>query len=307
MRTKHKIEYGLLRVVIFFINLLPIQIILFLCSTLGYLAWIFFPFRLKVAYKNLSYIFPEYSHKKKLRLLRRVYLQFTRTFGLIFILHRKKQITLIENAEISGRQEIEEALQEGRGVILTTIHASWFEAYFTWFNLSGLPTTLIYQPQKNPLADDYFLQQRNRYGTSLNHLTSHERMKTYEQALKDNTLLIISLDQNYTDNGTQVKFFNHDLSCARGTSILRLRTKAPIFTSVYYMKDGKLHIDFEKVELPQYSETSEENINEIASICIKKYEPFVRSYTEQWFSLFHRLWSKKGYEDVPRSFRDIFF
>ncbi len=95
MKLKHKLEYGLLRSVIFFINVLPVPIILFLCATLGYIAWVFYPFRLAVAYQNLSNVFPEMNHGDKLRLLRRVYLQFTRTFGLVFILHRKKLVQLI--------------------------------------------------------------------------------------------------------------------------------------------------------------------------------------------------------------------
>ena len=306
MKLKHKLEYALLRSVIFCINLLPVPIILFFCTTLGYTAWVFFPVRLAVAYKNLSNVFPEMGHHDKLRLLRRVYLQFTRTFGLVFILHRKSLVELVKNTNISGREQIDEALQEGKGIILTTLHASWFEAYFAWFNVSGLPTTLIYQRQNNLLADAYFIRQRNRYGTSLEHLCSGDGMKACEEALKKNRLVIVSLDQSYRSKGTKVPFFGEPFPCAKGTAILHHRTKAPIFTSVYYMKEGELHIDFQRVELPAFSEISEESIRDITSTCVQLYEPFIRKYPEQWFSLFHRLWSKKGYEPVKRSFWQIF-
>lgn len=307
MKIKHKLEYILLRSVIFFINLLPVPIILFLCTTIGYLAWVIFPFRIKVAYKNLSTVFPELDHDGKLRLLRKVYLQFTRTFGLVFILHRKSLTKLVANTRITGRDKIDAALQQGKGVILTTIHASWFEAYFAWFNIAGLPTSLIYQKQSNPLSDEYFVRQRCRYGTSLVHLSSYDGMKAYEKALSDNRLLIVSLDQSYTSRGTRVEFFNRPLACAKGAAILRLRNGAPVFTSVYYMKDGELHIDFAEVQLPHYDAINEENIQDISSRCIKLYEPFIRQYPEQWFSLFHRLWSKKDYPPVKRSLRQIIF
>jgi len=306
MKIKHRLEYVLLRSVIFVINLLPVPVILFLCSALGYIAWVIYPFRLPVAYKNLSNVFPDMTHEEKLQLLRKVYLQFTRTFGVVFILHRPKLAALIENAVITGREEIEKALLEGRGIILTTIHASWFEAYFAWFNKSGLPTTLIYQRQSNLLSDAYFIRQRNRYGTSLQHLCSGEGMKACEDALSDNRLLIVSLDQSYRNKGTEVLFFNKPLRCAKGTAILRLRTGAPVFTSVYYMEEGKLHIDFEPVDLPEYKETNEHSIQDISTKCIQLYEPFISTFPEQWFSLFHRLWSKKGYQPVKRSLRQIF-
>jgi len=307
MKLKHKLEYALLRGTIFFINLLPIPVILFICTAIGYLAWVIFPFRIKVTYKNLSNVFPELDHSSKVRLLRRVYLQFTRTFGLVFILHRKSLIKLIKNAKISGLDKVEDALSQGKGVILTTIHASWFEAYFAWFNMSALPTSLIYKKQSNPLSDEFFVRQRQHYGTSLQQLSSYDGMKVYLQALTENRLLIVSLDQSFEGTGTRVPFFNQPVACAKGSAIMHLRTGAPVMTSVYYMKDGELHIDFDIVDLPDYSEISEENINDISARSIKLYEPFIRQYPEQWFSLFHRLWTKKRYSPVKRSFREIFF
>ena len=306
MRIKHRLEYLLLRSVIFFINLLPVPVILALCTGIGYLAWVIFPFRIKVAYKNLSTVFPEYSHSEKLRLLKKVYLQFTRTFGLVFILHRKNLTKLVENTKISGRDKIDRALRQGKGVVLTTIHASWFEAYFAWFNLAGLPTSLIYQKQSNPLSDEFFVRQRCRYGTSLVHLSSYDGMKAYEKALLDNRLLIVSLDQSYTSRGVGVTFFNRPLACAKGAAILHQRTGAPVFTSVYYMKDGELHIDFDEVELPRYENIDDASIADISSRCLRLYEPFIRTYPEQWFSLFHRLWGKKDYPPVKRSLAQIF-
>jgi KDO2-lipid IV(A) lauroyltransferase len=307
MKLKHKLEYILLRSIIFFINLFPVPIILLIGSGLGYLAWVVFPFRLKVAYNNLSTVFPELDHGEKLRLLRKVYLEFTRTCGLVVILHRKKLKKLIANTQISGRDKLEEALSQGKGVILTTYHGCWFEAYFAWFNMSGLPTSLIYQKQSNPLSDRYFVRQRIRHGTSLEHVSSHDGMKAFEKALSDNRLLIVSLDQSYTNRGTSVQFFNRSLACAKGSAILHLRTEAPVLTSMYYMKDGALHIDFDTVDLPRYKEITEENISDISTRCIKLYEPFIRQYPEQWFSLFHRLWSKEEYPKVTRTLRQILF
>ncbi len=306
MSLKHKIEFGLLRSIIFIINLLPVPVILALSGFLGRLAWLIFPFRIDVAYKNISTVFPEKSSFAKMQLLRKTYLQFARTFGLIFILHRKKLKELVANAEISGRDKLEDALAQGKGVILTTYHGCWFEAYFAWFNLSGLPTSLIYQKQSNPLSDEYFVRQRKRYGSSLEHINSWSGMKAFEDALSRNRLLIVSLDQRYSHKGTSIRFFNEELLCAKGSAVLHLRTGAPVLTSVYYMKDGKLHIDFDTVDLPAYNDINESNIQDIATRSIRNYEPHIRLYPEQWFSLFHKLWSKTGYEKVKRSFRDIF-
>lgn len=308
MKFKHRLEYALLRTVIFFVNLLPVPVIMGLSATLGWLGWVIYPFRLPVAYSNMSTIFPELAHGAKLRLLRKAYLQFTQTFGLIFILHRKRLFNMVQNAEISGREHLEEALARGKGAVVTTYHGCWFEAYFAWFNSNSLPTSLIYQKQSNPLSDKYFIRQRLRHGSSLENLHSNAGLKRYQQALNDNRLLIVSLDQSYIHKGCKIPFFNKTLGCAKGTALLHLRTGAPVLTSFYYLKDGKLHIDFTKVVLPEYSEITEANIADISRRSIAIYEPSIRQYPAQWFSLFHRLWNKNGYpKKVPRTFQQIFF
>jgi len=306
MALKHTIEYSILRTVIFTINLLPVSAILKLSGFLGHIAWIFFPFRLNVAHYNLSKVFPEKGHREKMRILKRTYLQFAKTFGLVFILHRKELQNLVENTVITGREHIDAALAQGKGAILTTYHGCWFEAYFAWFNRFDLPTSLIYQKQANPLSDNFFVRQRSRYGTSLSHLTSKAGMEAFQQALTDNRLLIVSLDQRYSGRGTDIMFFNTPLRCAKGSAVLHLRTEAPVLTSVYYMKDNTLHIDFGTVELPEYDGANEENIQDICTRSITQYESYIRKYPEQWFSLFHKLWMKRGYPEIKRSFRDIF-
>lgn len=304
MSLKHRLEYGILRSIILFINLLPVPVIIWFSGLLGKLAWLVFPFRIDVAYKNLSNIFPEKNHSQKLSILRKTYRQFAKTFGLIFILHRKQMLELVKDTEITGLDKVEAALKEGKGAILTTYHGCWFEAYFAWFNLSGLPTSLIYQKQSNPESDAYFIRQRSKYGKSLEHVNSGSGMKAFTEALDRNRLLIVSLDQRYSQRGTEVDFFNIPLKCAKGTAVLHLRTGAPVLTSVYYIKDDKLHIDFDTVDLPVYDEINEANIQDITRKSISKYESHIRDYPEQWFSLFHKLWSKKGYNKVKRNIRE---
>lgn len=304
---KHRVEYAILRSLIFTINLLPVPLILWLSGLLGRLAWIVYPFRLDVAYKNLSTVLPGQTVKGKMQILKKTYIQFAQTFGLIFILHRKTMMEQVANAEISGIDKLEKALSHGKGVILTTYHGCWFEAYFAWFNKANIPTSLIYQKQSNPLSNSFFIRQRGKYGNALHHLESGAGMQAYEEALAKNHLLIVSLDQRYSAKGTDIEFFDTPLKCAKGTAVLHMRTKAPVLTSIYYMKDGKLHIDFDTVDLPDYKEINEESIQDVTRRAIRKYENHIRTYPEQWFSLFHKLWTKKGYQKVNRNLRDLIF
>jgi len=306
MKLKYRIEYYLLRTAYFAVNLMPLSVINLMTGAIGWIAWVFIPFRISVAYDNLTTIFPRASHDQKLKILRQAYRQFVHAAGLIFVIHRQEVSTLIDQVEISGLELLDEALAKGKGVILTTYHGCWFEAYFAWFSRGSRPASLIYQQQSNPLSDAFFVRLRKRYGHNLQHIHSLEKLSTYVEALENNRVLIISLDQNYTDNGTPVSLFGQRFTCARGTALLYLKTGAPVLTSVYYVRDDRLHIDFEKVDLPEYAEVSASSIQEISNLSIKPYEKTISAYPDQWFSLFHRLWKKDGYPTkITRSIRQI--
>lgn len=286
---------------------MPLVLINFITFILGWFSWIFFPFRLNVAYENITTVFPKLSHLEKLRILRKAYQQFVYAAGLIFVIHRRPVDRLINDTVVSGLEVLDDALSEGKGVILTTFHGCWFETYFSWFSRGSRPTSLIYQRQSNPLCDDFFVQIRQKYGHNLKHIHSLEKLNVYIDELKENRILIISLDQNYTDNGTPVTFFDKQYTCARGTGLLHLKTKAPVLTSVYYMRNDRLHIDFERVALPSYTELTDETIQDVSNLSIAHYEKTVAAYPTQWFSLFHRLWKKDGYpQKVPRTLKQIF-
>lgn len=309
---KHRLEYGLMRTLIFPLNLLPVPVINRIAIALGWLAWIIYPFRLNVAYSNLSNVFPDMVHGDKLRLLREVYIQFARTICLILILHRKPIFKLVQEANVSGLNVLDKALNKGKGVILTTYHGFWFEAYFAWFNSDNRPTSLIYQEQSNPLSDSFFRRQRSQYGDSLEHIQSNAGLKRCQKALDENRIVIVSLDQNYRHTGSEIPFFNKKFKCAKGSAILHMRTGAPVLASVYYVKDNKLHIDIDEIQLPllppvENTFIDEETISLISNTAVRWYEPYIKKYPDQWFSLFHRLWSKTGYpKKINRTIGEIF-
>ena len=58
MKLKYRIEYYLLRTVYFLVNLLPLSVINLITGMIGWIAWVFIPFRISVAYDNLTTIFP---------------------------------------------------------------------------------------------------------------------------------------------------------------------------------------------------------------------------------------------------------
>ncbi|MBE0584514.1 MAG: hypothetical protein IH612_12250, partial [Desulfofustis sp.] len=134
LQLKYRLEYLLLRITFTVTNLLPTVAINGLTASLAWLVWVCYPFRLPVVYENIGTIFPAMSHSDKLALAKSAYRRFLSAAGLILVIHRTKLTSLIDDAHISGLHYLDQALSQNKGVILTTYHGCWFEAYFAWFS-----------------------------------------------------------------------------------------------------------------------------------------------------------------------------
>ncbi len=308
MKTRHLLEYSLLRFFMMIMISLPVTVVLALSQILGKVIWLLVPIRLSVVLKNLQTVFPDMPAKERMVLARKTYFSIAHDFFFSMVMTRKKISKQISEANVTGLDDLKEALSKGKGVILTSIHLGCFQPFFALLNIQDLPVTMIYQRQENPYSDKFFIRQRERFGTSLEHVPKDAGMAEYQRILGKNRTLVVLVDQFFS-SGTNVSFFGKETLLAKGPAVLHQRTGAPIFYSVCYFEDGCFHIDFREIKLPVTigSEIDEESINQIMKKVVSEYEPFIREHPEEWFNLFHKTWKLSGYPDkISRSWRDIF-
>jgi KDO2-lipid IV(A) lauroyltransferase len=289
IRLKYKLEYSVLLFVRFLANVLPVSVSEWIGRRLGDIAWYFFPYRFQVMMYNMDIVFPEKSHEYKLHLAHHSYRFFGEMAVQFFSQNKKKNKKRILSAEIQGREFLDKALNKGKGVILTALHSGNWEYVASWLNMSGIITSGIYKPMKNPLSDEFFLSLRLNMGDAMHMISTRQGMKAYEKALKQNHVLAVAVDQNAHEKGVKVPFFNRITSIAKGTAVLKFRTDAEILGMVPLYQHGKFYIHFFPVNDEPISVLNDETIGQTMKSVMKSFEPWIVRYPSQWM-WFHKLW-----------------
>ncbi len=302
IRPKHRLEFWFIRSLQRLLSALPLAMVERLGPMLGSLVWVVFPYRLKVVYTNLTIAFPEKTRAEKLAQAHRIYRYYGYVFLTYLVMHQPAMRRRIEQMSVTGTVCINETLAQGKGAVLAGIHYGPWEAFGAWLNMNGYPISAIYRPQKNPLTDRLFIQQRHRFGPNFRHIAKRS-IGRFVRELRENRLLMVAVDQKGGKRGTQVRFFNQITSIAKGAAFLHLRTGAPVLWGVPAVNAGKMSLSMGRLSLPRFTEVTQKNIQTITAAILSHYEAVIRNNPEPWF-WFHRLWPDVYPKKIRRSFRE---
>ncbi|MEA3499701.1 MAG: hypothetical protein U9R41_01590 [Candidatus Marinimicrobia bacterium] len=303
MKLSYWLEFILIKLFEYFFSIFPSRVVEWMGFKLGTFIWIFFPYRLNIAFNNLSIAFPDKSREEKLRILHSTYKYYGYMIATYFIANRKYMRKKILNTDTNAEELFNKELLNKKGIILSGLHFGLWETYINYLNIKQFKFSGLYKPMKNKLTDKYFINHRLKFGDNLRHINIKDN-NNYEKELKENRILAIAVDQNAHKKGTKVFFLGKEASIPKGVAVFYIRTNSPIYLGAYIMKNLKYHLIIKKINVPEYSEINEKSINSIMSKVLKEYEEIVKTYPEQYL-WFHKLWGKPK-SKIKRTMREIF-
>jgi KDO2-lipid IV(A) lauroyltransferase len=211
---------------------------------------------------------------------------------LFFLLDRpaflKKRVAIV------GQENLDLALSKGKGAILVSAHFGSFPLILARLSLSGYKTVGIMRPMRDIRAEKMFMARRDRFNikTIYNQPRSTCVNKTIE-ALRNNELVFIPIDQNFGTGGVFVDFFGRKAATATGPVVLARRTKAAVLPCFIVRQKDDTHkiifeppINLEEGKTPQ--ETITINIQRLTDII----ESYIRRYPAEW-GWIHRRWKSR--------------
>ncbi|MFT5755982.1 MAG: KDO2-lipid IV(A) lauroyltransferase [Alteromonadaceae bacterium] len=211
-------------IILYSISWLPYKLQLMLGRLIGRLLYLIGSSRKKVALKNLELCFPQMSTEKRLYMLKR---NFENT-GIALLetgmgwwwpnWRVKRKITF------KGLEHVEKAQQEGKGILLLTMHYLSVEISCRAIGY-GQPMVVFYRPHNNQLME--FFQFRGR-GRSNKYMLGKRDVKGLMKALKDGESCVYLPDQDYGRNRSLfVPFFAvKDAATTTGTLIFARQKNA---------------------------------------------------------------------------------
>jgi len=210
---------------------------------LGLLSYTFARSRRHVCEVNLRLCFPELSEREHRTLVRKTFL--SNGIGLIEV-----AISWFRDPEdyrsrtrVSGLENLEAALAEGRGVLLLCAHFSSLEMGGFLFNLFG-EMDVTYRPNKNPLFQAAMFNGRIRH---FRHVYDRKDVRGAMRSLKAGRTLWYAPDQDYgAKHSVFVPFFGVEAATITATArFAAVNDSAVLFYSHYRNEDNSgYHLHF---------------------------------------------------------------
>jgi KDO2-lipid IV(A) lauroyltransferase len=293
MKISHGIEYLLARVLALILQILPHRAAITLGGRLGRATNNLWMARHRVIVKNLEIAFGEtMTEADRQKLSRDVFENLGKTMAELCRSPKIDRKAILRLVDSEGEETFQEALDYGKGALLTGSHFGNWELMGAYINALGFPVDFLVKSQHNPYIDRYLTYLRNCLNVRVIH--SEKGMMDIIRALKNNRQVAIVSDQHAGSQGIIVKFFDQLVSVPRAPATLAVRTGAPIITGcILRNPDNTHHCVFQKPVYPRPEADREEEIFRLTKLFTGRIEETIRMRPEFW------LWTHRRFKYVP--------
>ncbi len=272
---------------------IPLRLALWIGRRGGDLAYFVNAKRRSIAYANLKSAFPEKEAVEIKKILRAHY----ENLGMSVIELLKFSVTgkgyLDKYVEMNGVENIDDAVQKGKGLIFLTAHFGNWEIASLAASSRGYAMSVFAREQKYTKLNDILNKNREMTGCRViaKGFSAREIIKT----LKDNGMIGMLGDQDAGANGVFVDFLNRPASFAPGAVIFALKTGAMILPSFIRRVECDRHFikvnkPLELIDTGEKAKDIKENLKAISRIM----EDYIKRFPDQW------LWSHKRWKSTPQ-------
>ncbi len=257
----------------------------FLGAVLAFLWFDVLRIRRKVMINGLEIAFPEWTHAQRVRVSRRSLQHMGWNMVDFTIMPYLNKENLDRYFVFNGIDKAYKALEEGKGLLILTLHLGFGDMALAGLSVHGLPIAMVSKEFKWKWLNDLWFGMRGKYGMTF--IPPRNSSFTLLKSLKANRMVVIPLDQ-FTGPpiGVRTTFFGKETGTAAGLAIMAQRSGVKVLSCYPYRQaDGRHVIQFENF-MP-----TEGDPEAVTQTFNDELERFVRLYPEQYMWL-HKRWKK---------------
>jgi KDO2-lipid IV(A) lauroyltransferase len=154
----------------------------------------------------------------------------------LFRLARRDAPARLRDIYVPSMRPIDEALAQGKGLILVSAHLGNFDTVVHKLALRGDRVLIPVEQIEPPALLEYLRRQRSRFGTCIEPIgpDTFRHMATH---LRSGGIVVIVSDRDVQGTGQEVTFFGHAVSMPSAAILLAIRTGAPLLVAFGYRYD----------------------------------------------------------------------
>lgn len=276
----------------FLASLLPRTICLYLGRLVGWFVYLLDKKYRTVTYENLKIAFgSELSPRLLKRISRQCFLNFGQIILDIIKFPSLKEEKKTEIFVVEGQENLEKALQSGRGALLFTGHYGNWEIGSFFLSRKG-NLNVIARPLDNRILEKKLHNLRAKLGARI--IYKHQAAKQILHSLRNKEMVAFLIDQNVLrSQAVFVDFFGKKAATTPSLAAFHIRTKSPLLPAFCYpLSLGRYQIKIhEPLEIP-LSGNYDLDVLKITQRCTKIIENQIRKNPSFWF-WFHRRWKTR--------------
>jgi KDO2-lipid IV(A) lauroyltransferase len=190
--------------------------------------------------------------------------------------------------EFEGKEALDAAIAEGKGVILITQHTGSWETGAVFLNEMGYRLHVVAGVQLSPLLTHAAKKAKEKIGIEV--INPEDSSRKLIRALSSGGILALLVDGNVYTGGTEVVFFGRPMRLPEGPARLARASGAPILAGYCRrLAAGRYRIHLERiVSVDEIGSLSE---SEALARIYGAVERFIRENADQWI-MFRPFWMK---------------
>jgi len=278
--------YLLIRVLVSLARVLPRRLGSAVFGNLGAVAYLCLRKSRRIALVNLRLIYGRAAPDKEIRrIARRAFINLGKFAYDVVSLNRVAPQGLARIIEVTGLDNLDRALDRGKGVILLSGHVGNWELMAAYLSRAGYPLNVLATRLKDSRLDELIAGLRRNVGIAV--LERSGGLKAALRCLNRGEILGILIDQDTSVESVLVDFLGRPTKTAVGPVKLASRTGAAIVPLAMLMTDnGHYRIEVKEPLVVSGQEAS--LVNDVER-CSKAVETFIRAEPSQWVWM-HRRW-----------------
>ncbi len=242
-----------------------------------------------IAADNLRRAFPDWDERRVLRTARGVYAHFGQVLLDILWMEGRPREEILALVEITGREHMDAALAEGRGVIFPAAHIGNWELSALAHGWRFGPVGVVGRPLDNPVLDERLRGFREMSGNTV--ISKFEALRDVIHMIREGKGVGMLLDQNVQEkDGIFVEFFGRPAATTTVAAALAVKTGCALVPAHTEIKpDGRYRLVYDPPIRWSSSGDREADIRRLTQIITRHIEGWVRQAPEQWLWI-HRRW-----------------
>lgn len=289
-RVLHYLGYVALRLLICFVQTLPLE---WCKSGADFFGWLFhrvLGMRREVIRENLQHAYPELTEAQRqslaLAMWRHLFLftaEVAHTSRHIHATNWKRKI------EVRDTPRMVRLLMDNRPLVLVSAHYGNFEVSCYVMALFGYRMHAVARPLDNPHVDRWLAGFRGSSGMQI--LSKHNDYQRIVDVLANHGVIAFLADQAAGDKGCWVPFFGREASAHKAIALFSLHHDAPVVVGGCRRIGGPLEyqMSVEAVADPRSGAPEVAGVRELTEWYTAQLERLVRHAPEQYWWL-HRRW-----------------